>query len=175
MSTIQSLDAPARRRATSPAARSAALAQTLARLRRTMRELSAVAPDVAAGQSAATFDLKFALTLERSRRCERPFALSRFSDATGSGGRAWAQRFVEEAERHIRTCDAVGLVDGCAVVVWDDSDRPGACVAAKRLAEAVGDAGTLAAVAATVVFPDDGYTPAALVQALDESARGTPR
>jgi hypothetical protein len=171
MSTISSLDAFARRRAAGPATpilteRAAALAQALVRMRRARRGIDTGAVPL----SGPMFDLKFALTLERSRRCERPFAISRFVAGDGVGGRAWTEWFVAAAARHVRTCDAVGLVDGHPVVVWDESDRPGAGVAAKRLAEAVG---IDAEVAATVVFPDDGYTPSALFRALDASHVGS--
>lgn len=116
------------------------------------------------------FQLKFELALERARRCERPFALTRFVPSHGRPAPAWAEGFVAVAAPLVRACDAVGIVDGEAVVVWDDSDRPAATIAAKRLADAVDRP---AEVATTVVFPDDGFTPAALFQAL-RTAGSTP-
>ena len=112
--------------------------------------------------------MKFVLIVERSRRGERPFAVTRFvapPDAVNPSG--WATRFVTAALREVRACDAVGIIGGRAVVVWDDSDRPGAAIAAKRLVEALGGD---AAIAATVTFPDDGYTPQAMFRSLDEQA-----
>jgi hypothetical protein len=109
------------------------------------------------------FQLKFDLALEHARRSERAFALTRFAPGDGVPVRAWADAFVVAAMPVIRVCDAVGLVAGDAVVVWDDADRASATLAAKRLADAVD---VPSDVASTVVFPDDGLTPAALFRTL---------
>ncbi len=103
------------------------------------------------------------LELERARRHERSFALSRVEvpGVDVDHDRAMA------ALSDIRVSDALTSVDGGLTILWSESDGEAADRALRRLVKGL-PAGPIVA-ARTVVFPDNGLSLTTLVEALDQA------
>lgn len=111
--------------------------------------------------------------LERGRRYCRPFALVRVPLAPPARSRSILSRRRRPtmAQDLLRSTDTAWMADGALYLLLPESDRASAEQFVHRLATAV-DLSTSEAV--TVVFPDDGVTIAALLEALTRGPGAVP-
>jgi hypothetical protein len=123
----------------------------------------------------------FRAELDRARRHRRTFAMARLeladptvvraSDSPGDDGIARAT--IELIGASLRITDRAWLEDGDAVILLPESDRSTAEAFAERVRTAA--PGRFTARTAFAVFPDDGVTSGALLDALDRGLRGDVR
>lgn len=111
-------------------------------------------------QQLEIFWLKLELLLEGARRHARPFGLTGFNFEDPHDN----AMFVAENRGRIRTCDAIGETNGGVLVAWDEAGRDLAEAAAERLVRSTATCRPIEV--ATAVFPDDGLTISALIEAL---------
>ncbi len=111
---------------------------------------------------AERFELLLELELERARRHERHFSLTR----SEFGDRAdVAHGFIKRLDE-IRISD-VGIVNGgAATVLWSETSRDSALKAVRRLS--IDLPGSTQLATRTVEYPNDGLSVVSLLEALDE-------
>lgn len=100
--------------------------------------------------------------LERARRHERQFALTRLTFERDVDAQTAVSRF------DLRTCDAIAIVDGAPTILWSESDTTAARRGLRRLAASLSDGCRFEA--STVTFPQDGLSLAALFEGLSTPA-----
>ena len=111
---------------------------------------------------AERFELLLKLELERARRHERHFSLTRFE----FGDRAdLAHGFIGRLDE-IRSSDAGNFNGGAATVLWSETTRDSASKAVRRLA--IDLPGSTHLATRTVEYPNDGLSVVSLLEALDE-------
>lgn len=109
------------------------------------------------------------LEIERARRHERPFAMTRFGR---EGGPSEADASLTAVVSRIRACDIAIEVDGTIVVVWAETGHAGLERVIRRVTETSG--GALVELN-SVVFPDAALTRSALLgQLFAEPRSNTP-
>jgi hypothetical protein len=130
---------------------------------------------VASGREA------FRAELDRARRHRRTFAMARLEladpavdrAAEGPSGDGIARATIELIGASLRITDRAWLEDGDAVILLPESDRATAEAFAERVSTAA--PGRFTARTAFAVFPDDGLTSGALLDALERGLRGDAR
>jgi hypothetical protein len=130
---------------------------------------------VASGREA------FRAELDRARRHRRTFAMARLEladqpvdrVADGPSGQGIARATIELIGASLRITDRAWLEDGDAMILLPESDRATAEAFAERVRTAA--PGRFTARTAFAVFPDDGLTSGALLDALDRGMRGDAR
>lgn len=116
--------------------------------------------------AAATdrFRLMLELELERARRHERPFSLSRFD----FGGDVESAAEIMSRLGGTRICDAGVVANGEATILWSETAKESAANAIDRLVSVLPDGSRVAV--RTVEFPDDGLSLVSLLSALDDGS-----
>jgi hypothetical protein len=130
---------------------------------------------VASGRDA------FRAELDRARRHRRTFAMARLElaepavdrAADGPSGDGIARATIELIGASLRITDRAWLEDGDAVILLPESDRATAEAFAERVRTAA--PGRFTDRIAFAVFPHDGLTSGALLDALDRGLRGDAR
>ena len=138
----------------------AAVARVLRKLRDDRANRTRADDD--AEQAGQRFSAFLVHELERARRHERSFSLTRFVVSGAIDGSA-----VLDADWFdVRACDAAASVAGHPTVLWSESDGLAASSAIRRLGSQFPPGVELAT--RTVVFPTDGLSVDALIEALDD-------
>jgi hypothetical protein len=130
---------------------------------------------------AASGHEAFRAELDRARRHRRTFAMARLELADpageravdGPGGDGIARATIELIGASLRITDRAWLEDGDALILLPESDRATAEAFAGRVRAAA--PGRFTDRSAMAVFPDDGLTSGALLDALDRGLRGEAR
>lgn len=118
------------------------------------------------------FMSSFDLELERSRRYERPFSLSRFELAEEPRD---ADRVALAISQRVRCVDVVSTINDEVVVLWTETSSQ---IVDTVVAHLLSRSGQRIQLVRSVTFPDDGLTRAALVRDLfgcgrDDRVEGT--
>ena len=98
--------------------------------------------------------------LERSRRSERPFSLSRFALVDA---RDETDSVAQSISQHVRSIDVVGAIDTEIVVLWPETPSQ---IAGAVVEQLIGRSEQLIRPVRTITFPDDGLTRSSLVRSL---------